>query len=401
MKTKKKRNYLKETGITLIALVVTIVVLLILAGVSLNAIFSENGIIKRAQDAQNKANESVQKDLEQINALENWLNQNIGEEDGIKLNFNGYTPSTWTNKDIIINLSMSNEQGEKYQYSNDKNTWTDCGSTITIDNDQEKTYYFRRVDSNGNSICETKEYEIKRDTEAPTFNVDLTADSSSVTCKITDIKDNGSGTGDSPQISIEYKKLEDTNYITAYNGNNNEYKIDGLGEMLKNVTYVIKVSIKDRADNIKEVIKDVTVKSKEILKELAASGYEISYTFNNYPADLLTIFNSNSFSVAEIINKYDEDGTMSEYKACTQVTKFFSLTPDYNDPDANVIRDENGYYVITLENLGKVDNTYYILCYNTGTEMFEIVKPYNIDTDNKSLSVKLEDTSAMAIIKSN
>ena len=33
--------------------------------------------------------------------------------------------------------------------------------------------------------------------------------------------------------------------------------------------------------------------------------------------------------------------------------------------------------------------------------MFEIVKPYNIDTDNKSLSVKLEDTSAMAIIKSN
>ena len=99
----KNKRILKERGITLIALVVTIVVLLILAGVTINAVFSDSGIIKKAQEAQNKANESVQKDLEQINALENSLNQNIGDEDGLKLNFNGYTPSTWTNKDIIIN----------------------------------------------------------------------------------------------------------------------------------------------------------------------------------------------------------------------------------------------------------------------------------------------------------
>ncbi len=44
----KNKRILKERGITLIALVVTIVVLLILAGVSINAIFSENGIIKKS-----------------------------------------------------------------------------------------------------------------------------------------------------------------------------------------------------------------------------------------------------------------------------------------------------------------------------------------------------------------
>ena len=75
----KNKRILKERGITLIALVVTIVVLLILAGVTINAVFSDSGIIKKAQDAQNKANESVQKDMEQINALENWLNENTGE----------------------------------------------------------------------------------------------------------------------------------------------------------------------------------------------------------------------------------------------------------------------------------------------------------------------------------
>ena len=73
MKTKNKRNYSNQTGITLIALVVTIVVLLILAGVSLNAIFSENGIIKRAQDAQNKMDQATQNDLDSINDLDKLI----------------------------------------------------------------------------------------------------------------------------------------------------------------------------------------------------------------------------------------------------------------------------------------------------------------------------------------
>ena len=79
-----RRNYSNQTGITLIALVVTIIVLLILAGVTINAVFSDSGIIKKAQDAQNKANESIQKDMEQINALENWLNENMGESNNDK-----------------------------------------------------------------------------------------------------------------------------------------------------------------------------------------------------------------------------------------------------------------------------------------------------------------------------
>ena len=73
MKTKNKRNYLKEKGITLIALVVTIVVLLILAGVSLNAVFGQDGIIQKAKDSQNKMDEATQNDLDSINELNNWI----------------------------------------------------------------------------------------------------------------------------------------------------------------------------------------------------------------------------------------------------------------------------------------------------------------------------------------
>ena len=70
--------YSKRTGITLIALVITIVVLLILAGVSINALFSDNGIIERAKNAQNKVDEAEKKDLEEINKLNNWLEENGG-----------------------------------------------------------------------------------------------------------------------------------------------------------------------------------------------------------------------------------------------------------------------------------------------------------------------------------
>ena len=47
----KRENYIKSTGITLIALVITIIVMLILAGVSLNATIGENGILAQAKSA--------------------------------------------------------------------------------------------------------------------------------------------------------------------------------------------------------------------------------------------------------------------------------------------------------------------------------------------------------------
>ena len=41
----------RESAITLIALVVTIVVLLILAGITISLVFGSNGVIKKAQES--------------------------------------------------------------------------------------------------------------------------------------------------------------------------------------------------------------------------------------------------------------------------------------------------------------------------------------------------------------
>ena len=89
MKTKEMK------GITLVALVVTIVVLLILAGVSINLVLGNNGIIARAKDAGTKSAESsVKEKIDMIlleysmysgSSLEDYLNakKESGEIDSV------------------------------------------------------------------------------------------------------------------------------------------------------------------------------------------------------------------------------------------------------------------------------------------------------------------------------
>ena len=92
---KKNKGYCKDTGITLVALVITIIVLLILAGVTLNLLLGENGLLNKAgkaSDMQVAANEKEalqmvlaeleiaksKKEIEEITAyiLERKLKQN-------------------------------------------------------------------------------------------------------------------------------------------------------------------------------------------------------------------------------------------------------------------------------------------------------------------------------------
>ena len=88
MKKISKEKFTSDRGITLVALVVTIVVLLILAGISLNLVFGQNGIITRAQEARDKTAEDQLKTGKAVNGL-------AGEIDGFLDGTNsGDLPST-------------------------------------------------------------------------------------------------------------------------------------------------------------------------------------------------------------------------------------------------------------------------------------------------------------------
>lgn len=67
----------KERGITLVALVVTIVVLLILAGVSISLVIGQNGIVTKAKAGKENYQAAAEEENGMMtNALE-WMNENI------------------------------------------------------------------------------------------------------------------------------------------------------------------------------------------------------------------------------------------------------------------------------------------------------------------------------------
>ena len=118
------RKTLKNTnGITLIALVVTIVVLLILAGVSINAVFGQDGIIKKAKDAQNRMDQAVENDQKSINELNSWIESKVNGTTGGNTS-GGDDPvnptGNWTqNKTSVTNGTTTYTVGDDYTY--------DCG----------------------------------------------------------------------------------------------------------------------------------------------------------------------------------------------------------------------------------------------------------------------------------
>ena len=78
-----KRTILEEKAITLVALVITIVILIILATVTINYAFGENGLINQAKLAKDLTENSVAKDSESMNKLLQEYTNILAEENQI------------------------------------------------------------------------------------------------------------------------------------------------------------------------------------------------------------------------------------------------------------------------------------------------------------------------------
>ena len=118
MKAKNKRNYLRENGITLIALVVTIVVLLILAGVSVNALFGNSGIIEKAKEAQNAMNMAKENDEKGINELTNWLDNQVNGTTGGGTTGGDANPSTTPKISTLVGKVVDKNTKAEDAYGN-------------------------------------------------------------------------------------------------------------------------------------------------------------------------------------------------------------------------------------------------------------------------------------------
>lgn len=138
-----------EEGITLISLSVTIIVLVILAGVTISYVVGDNGFIKQAQGIETNAIAAEQEAQEQINALKS---EEKYTEDGVKTiqDTNNPTINSFetivTANSITININVTDAESgvATIQYSKDGGTtWESSVSSSTA-----KTYTFTGLTSN-------------------------------------------------------------------------------------------------------------------------------------------------------------------------------------------------------------------------------------------------------------
>ena len=68
----------------LIALVVTIVVLLILAGITISLVFDENGVVTKAREAAEKTNQAIANEQSSLRALDDYMSNMINGLGGVQ-----------------------------------------------------------------------------------------------------------------------------------------------------------------------------------------------------------------------------------------------------------------------------------------------------------------------------
>ena len=282
----------KNKGITLIALVVTIVVLLILAGITISLVFSNNGIISKAREAVEKTNQAVINEQAQINeladAMENMLNGitgSISPEEPLPEGAVQFSTVEWDNGRASTIITTS-EEGYTLQYQIGgiaEESWIDTTSGYEIRELTLGQIVYGRL-YNGTNGSKTSNITIDDIEKPQDAEINLSETNintgGNVTAEIT-LKDNESG-------------VNTTASKWVYNTNSTEIGADEslyTGSFSENPqtitlsattagTYYLHVLTVDNAGNVTETVsKSVTVFDKKI-EDLKAGEY-VNYIDNN------------------------------------------------------------------------------------------------------------------------
>ena len=119
-------------GITLIALVITIIVLLILAGVSIAMLTGENGILTQAQKAKEETEKAEAEEKEILDQLEDAITEGTG---------GGYLKTKGVNAPVIkdgMELVTYNEETGEWETNNSSSAYDYAAGEGTEDNNSSK-----------------------------------------------------------------------------------------------------------------------------------------------------------------------------------------------------------------------------------------------------------------------
>ena len=233
----------QEKGITLLALVLTIIIIIILSTVTINMAFGDNGLIKQAEDARNRTEDltgEVSKNMNDL--LSDYMNMLEGEGGSSEIIIVGeitFGEITWSNRQASITVSTNTSYYIEYQVNTTtEGEWTRIENNGTISGLKHgDTVYARLTDgvNVGDYASASILDEIPPKAE---IQVEETTNASIKVNVIASDEESGLATNETYTYYLEDEKKE-SNTESSYN-------YTGL---TAGTSYTLKVVVKDEAGN--------------------------------------------------------------------------------------------------------------------------------------------------------
>ena len=296
----KKRWNAREQGITLVALVITVIIIIILATVTINMAFGDNGLITQAQKAKDMTANSIAAEQEGMNSVMSEYLNVIGEDseitppepeipdipggqEAVETGAIEFTNPTWASGQASVTISTNTSYALQYQVvanegaSSAKN-WQEVPEGGVIGNLNHRDVVYARL-VQGTNYGEEASTTVKDEQKPQKASINLSSASietgASVTATVTHI-DNESG----PNITASKyiwntsstELGEDASRYTEGTFDSNGQEISKT--MSAEGTYYLHVLTIDKAGNATETVSDaITVKTAGIPESESYVGY--------------------------------------------------------------------------------------------------------------------------------
>ena len=345
----------RNKGITLIALVITIIILIILAGIAINAVFGENGLILRAQEAKFKTEVSNIRDIVEMKRIQ------IGPNGEIILNK--------MNLESIDDISIA----QKNKYITGGKKLVISGNKLCYYNEEEDSE-FSRIEKDwlkqigiGPAGEEEEEEDVPAIVNEVLFDMSIASEPVHFGYKINDLSVQGEYTG---SYAVTFHGLINLSYsfITMYQGFlNNLIQIieNNPGDLLQNIYEVSDISFSTITELKTYMFNDSNVTNIQLAKGLILNLMKLENEFEEI----------NTWS--DLMNLMTDEEVSEEFGGIENSTVYALLL--VSGYQVKITKPDMDFEIISLQDIpGYPSFTNYKLwfeIYSNGLYSFQLIPP--------------------------
>lgn len=325
-----------QSGITLVSLVVTILIMLILASVAINLSVGDNGLIGQTQNSVNAYLNSSDQEQDSVNDFSDSLNEAInGGSNNIK-----ETPSleivNWNSVGGLVEISTQEGYDTEYKIGNEE--WKKYeNKSVEVKNGL--TIFARYVDKDGNSSNTVS--KVVKDTNPPKLTAQM-INSTSTTATIKASATDSEMGMPNPIVYMYYiKNKDENNYNYVGQNNTGSYTFENLSATTK---YFVLVTAKDIAGNLGSVELDTE------------TGEDISAPDLIIGKNIFFDLNPSGPTKDNVSVTIRTSGISSDY----HIEYSIKSEANYQEYTSSITMTENGKVYARVTNGTKISNSVYI-----------------------------------------